>query len=195
MKNKTPIIGLFLSLVLGTSLAQGEERRGFYLDAGIGIGSVSYGDELDDILDEADDNGLDRITAGLTISIGGAVLQNLYLVGTITGLGDRLYDGSDYLQLNTYLYGVGVRYYPLRSRKHLQIGADVGIGKVALQTSEPGYDDQYSDNGTAVKLSVAWDFDSTLRGPHVLVGAEVLSASIDHENVTGAALFVKFVLK
>ena len=193
MKNNIAATGLFCAALLSSTLASAAEKRGIYLDFGLGAAAVSYGNDVDDSLDLLEDNGFDRTTLSLDLSVGWAVRPNLFLVGSISGFADRLDDGDDDLQLNTYLTGVGVRYYPLSSMKHLQLGADVGIANMVLQSSE--VDDETSDAGAGLKLSVAWDFDSTLKGPALLLGLQFMTASIEHETVTGGSLFARFLLK
>lgn len=195
MKNGKAMAGLFSMLMLAAMATRADERRGIYVDVGLGAGKVGYGSDTNDVLDAVEDNGFNRATAALDLSVGWALRQNLYLVGSISGFGDRLYHSSDYLQINTYLTGVGIRFYPLASMKHLQFGADVGVAKVLLQSSDDYYDDTVSNNGSGFKLSVAYDFDSTLKGPALLVGVDLLSASVEHENITGVSLFAKFVFK
>lgn len=197
MTRKIAAAGLSIPLFLSAAMANAaDEKRGFYLDVGLGAANVSYGDdEVDDSLDQLDDMGFDRTTLSLDLAMGGAVLPNLYVVGSITGFADRLDNDDEDLQLNTYLLGVGVRYYPLPSQKHLQLGVDVGLAKMAIDTSVDEYDGYTSDSGTGLKLSVAWDFDSTLRGPAFLLGVQYMAASVEDADFKGASLFARFLLK
>lgn len=195
MKNKLAMTGLFAALILSVGQAgAAEDRRGFYLDVGLGAGNVKYGEQVDDALDLLEDNDFDRTTLSLDLTMGGAVLQNLYVVGSISGFADRFDDGDEDLQLNTYLFGVGVRYYPLASRKHLQLGLDAGLAKMVVQSSVDN-DDFTSDTGSGFKVSLAWDFDSTLRGPHFLLGVQYTNASIDDVDFSGGSLFARFIFK
>ncbi len=187
--------GLFLSFLLSAALANAaEEKRGFYLDVGLGAATVKYGDELDDALDLLEDNDFDRTTLSLDLTAGGAVLPNLYVVGSISGFADRFDDGDEDLQLNTYLFGVGLRYYPLPSKKHLQLGLDAGLAKI-VATSSFDDDDITSDTGSGFKLSVAWDFDSTLKGPAFMLGMQFMTASVEDVDFSGGSLFARFVFK
>jgi hypothetical protein len=182
--------------VCAMAFSQSNERnRGFYIDAGLGFGGISYNKEIDDMLKTADDYGVDRMTISLDLSIGWAVLQNVYVVGSITGFGDRLYKSSDYMQINTYLFGPGVRFYPLTSGKHLQLGADLGLGKMVVVSNISGIEANSSDSGFAMKFSVAYDFDSTMTGPALLLGGEALLEFIEGEKVAGFSIFAKFVFK
>jgi hypothetical protein len=185
-----------LPVFVSTAFSQSNERvRGIYIDAGIGFGGISYNDEIDNLLEWADDNGLDRMTISLDLSIGWAVLQKLYVVGSLTGFGDRIYKSSDYMQLNTYLFGPGVRFYPLSSGKHLQLGADLGFGRMVLDSNISSVGTIASEGGFGVKISAAYDFDSTMTGPALLLGGEFLMDFIEGESITGFSIFAKFVYK
>lgn len=193
------LAGSCCALLLGaTAVHAADERRGFYIDVGLGLGGVSYGDDVDDTLDELKDFGYDHITLSVDLAAGGAVRPNLYLVGSVVGFADRYQDSDDsdqYLQLNTYVFGAGVRYYPLPSQKYLLLGADLGLAKMVLQSSEDAFDDVKSDNGFGFRLMVAYDIDWTLRGPTLQVGAQFMSASIEDEHARAFSLFAKFAFK
>jgi hypothetical protein len=197
MKRKLLMAVVFLGIISSPVFSQTSERyRGFYLDVGLGFGGISYGEEIDDLLEWVDDNGVDRMTMSLDFSIGGAVSQNLYVVGSFVGFGDRLSKSSDYMQMNAYIFGLGVRFYPLFSMKHLQLGADAGLGFMVFGSSVAGVDTVVeSDPGFGVKISVAYDFDSTMTGPALLLGGELLLDFVESETITGFSIFAKFVIK
>ncbi len=85
MKRLQILAGTCCALLLATAAAHADEKRGFYIDTGLGFGRVSYDDTLDDLLDAYDDNGARRITLSLDLTVGGAVRQDLYVVGSVTG--------------------------------------------------------------------------------------------------------------
>ena len=195
MKRTLILAGSCCALFLATA-AHAAEKRGFYVDVGLGFGRAHYGGQLDDLLDAVDDNGYSRLTLALDLSMGGAVLPNLYVVGSVAAFGDRLTnsdDTGDYLQLNTYLFGPGVRYYPLPSHKHLMLGVDVGLTKVVLQSDDDSY--EASDSGSGLRLLVAYDIDRTLRGPTLQVGAQFMTASVEDVKFRGLSVFAKFAFK
>jgi hypothetical protein len=69
--------------VCGTAFSQtAEKRRFFYLDAGVGLGGVTYYAELDNVLKPVKDRGFDHVTLSLDASVGVAVSKNLYVVGS-----------------------------------------------------------------------------------------------------------------
>jgi hypothetical protein len=74
---------LLVFLGVGVSaFAQTDERgRGFYIDAGIGYGGIIYSGESNTIVKNIQDDGFNRITLAVDVSIGWAVLQNLYALG------------------------------------------------------------------------------------------------------------------
>jgi hypothetical protein len=196
MKHKVLMAAVIAAVVGSTAFSQAIERnRGFYIDGGFGFGWIGYSGERDDLREWADGNGFDRTTIALDLSIGWAVLQNLYAVGSVTGFGDRLYKSSDYIQSNSYLFGAGIRFYPLSSMKHLQLGADLGIGRTVLDSNISDVDPVVSDPGFAMKISAAYDFDSTMTGPALLLGGEFLLDLIESETIAGFSLFAKFVYK
>jgi hypothetical protein len=187
---------ILLCIGLSVFAQTGERERGFYIDVGLGFGGISYKNDINNELEQADDLGYDRMTISLDLSIGWAVLQKLYIVGSLTGFGDRIYKSADYMQYNTYLIGPGVRFYPLSSGKYLQLGADLGLGRMVLDSNIPGAAGTVtSDPGFGIKFSAAYDFDSTMTGPALLLGGELLLDFIENETVTGFSIFAKFVYK
>ena len=199
MKKKLIIFLLLLAVLCSSVFSQSSERRrGFYLDTGIGFGRVSYNNEVDEMLKQTKELGYDRMTLSIDFALGWAVLQNFYVVGSIAGFGDAFMkpDFSDHVQLNTYIYGAGVRFYPLPSMKHLQLGADLGIGRMVLVRSVPGLMTfGGSEWGFAAKLSVAFDFDRTMTGPALLLGGDVQVNRVEGDTIAGFSIFAKFVFK
>jgi hypothetical protein len=192
-----PALVIF-AVVSGTAFSQTTERtRSFYFDTGIGFGGIRYpASELNDAFELLKDNGYDQMTFSLDVSIGGALLQNLYMVGTIAGIGDSYNKSSDYIQMTTVLVGVGIRFYPLPSKKYLQLGADAGFGQMSLDTNIKAVQSAMeSDLGQALKFSLAYDFDTTMTGFTLLLGSEVLLAFIEGETVTGYSVFLKLAFK
>jgi len=196
MKKKI-IIALFFVFISSMLFAQTTERkRGFYFDIGMGLfGRISYDDELDDALELLEKLGAERLTISLGLAAGGAITQNIYIVGSISAFGDRFDINSNYMQLNTYLLGAGIRYYPLPSMKWLQIGADYGISWLVLTTDVIGEQVAVSDFGTGLRLSVSCDFNGRMTGPSFLLGGELLISTIESDLVAGISLFGKLVFK
>lgn len=191
------IVGCILVLGMAASLAAAQENternRGIYFEAGLGFGGVSYGDELDQAISLAEGLGADRSTVYLDLGLGFALTQRLYAIAEMSGIGDRLQYPNGYMQLNTYLYSAGIRYYPFT--RGLQLGADVGMGAMVLQSSESEYNNLVSEKGGGLRFTAAYDFDSTRVGPAALLGFTVLVDAIEDESITGVGLFLNFVYK
>lgn len=192
---KIVVTVVFIAIItcLAVSQEKQERNRGIYFDAGLGFGSVSYNEELDQVLKLAEGLGADRTTIVLDLSLGWAVTQKLYAVGSISGFGDRIDFEGGFMQINTYLYGLGVRYYPME--KGLQLGFDFGLGKMLLNSNDPFYDDLASENGSGVRFTLAYDFDSTMTGPAAQLGALVIVDSIEGESIAGFGGYLNFVYK
>lgn len=191
--NKKLIALVAIIGIASTFVFSQERNRGIYFDAGLGFGSVSYGEEMDQVMKLAEGLGADRTTIVLDFSLGWAVTQKLYAVGAITGFGDRLNFDGGYMQINTYLYGLGVRYYPME--KGIQLGVDLGIGKMLMNSNESLYNNIASENGSGLRFTVAYDLDSTMVGPAAQLGALVLVDSIEDESIAGFGAYLNFVYK
>lgn len=186
-------VSVLMVLAVQAGFSEDSRGRGFYFDVGLGFAGVNYTPEVDDMLTILDGMGADRTTVYLDLGLGYAVMPNLYVLGSVTGFGDRIQYEGEWMQLNTYLYGIGARYYPFN--RGLQLGADVGLGKMLMQSSDPDFNNIASESGLGSKFTVAYDFDSSFVGPALLMGASLLNDSIEGETVTGGTLFVKFVYK
>jgi hypothetical protein len=189
------IVAILLATGTTAFSQTGERNRGFYIDAGLGIGGFSYSSELNDAIKAADNAGADRLTVALDASIGWALMPKLYLVGSVTGFGDRLSQSSDYMQINSYLFGPGIKWYPLSSGKYLQVGADIGLASASLVTNILDNANVASEPGFGFKVSAAFDIDRTMTGPTVLIGGELLMNFIEEEVFSGYAFLVKFAFK
>ena len=193
MKKILLIIGTTVCLLVSTAYAENTKTRGIYFEIGLGVNKISYSEEVDDAIELLDGLGADRTTIFLDMGLGYAIGQKTYIVGSISGIGDRLSYDQDYLQLNTYLFGIGIRYYPFY--KGLQLGADVGIGKMVMSSSDETIDNTTSDNGFGSKLTIAYDFDSTLTGPATLIGGALLIDTINNNTITSGSIYLNFIIK
>jgi hypothetical protein len=175
------------------------QERKFYFDIGIGSGFINYGKELNAAISDAEDAGLERMLVFVDMALGIAVTDNLFIVESSTGFGDTLSVNeeifADYFRLSTYLFGLGVKFYPLPQATRLQIGADAGLAWQLVTSTIDDYTIGRSPFGFGGSLSVSYDFDSDLTGPAFLIGAKFMAVSIENEPVTGFALFAKFAFK
>ncbi|WP_461254939.1 hypothetical protein [Treponema sp. R80B11-R83G3] len=190
MKFKLLMVIVIFMVISYTAFSQTNERnRGLYIDAGIGM-------VINDLTEINDDNVLDNIAMSIDANIGWAILQNIYIVGTLPGFSVKLYKYSDYMQINTCLFGLGVRFYPLPSMKYLQFGTDLRFGKIVLYTNNSDVK-IFNTDPFGVIFSAAYDFDLSMTGMAFLIGGEVL---LDYfietkTTITGFSIFAKFVFK
>jgi hypothetical protein len=192
---------LLLGLVLFTGFAfsafSQEVKRGsgLYMDAGIGLGDIQYyDDEANALVKDLLDAGFERTGMSVDMSIGGAIMKNLYFVGSAVGFGDRLEHNADNVKTTIVLLGFGLKYYPF-SFINLQFGCDFGLGEAVVNTSLGGVNTEVtSDYGYALKPSLAYDFGSR-PGLNFLLGAECLIAFIEGETVTGWTVFLKLAYR
>jgi hypothetical protein len=60
---------------------------------------------------------------------------------------------------------------------------------------EPNKPDDMSDTGFSQRVSIGWDFDSTMTGLAVMAGGDVMLNIIEGETSVSYALFLKLVFK
>jgi hypothetical protein len=197
------LVGLVLflgSFSLAFSQERQERRRGLYVDVGLGFGGASYFDgdtkAITDYFSKTTDT---HVTADFQfLTIGWALMQDLYLVGTISGIGDVYVDTQNNQNsiVVIAMYGLGARYYPLPSKKYLQLGLDLGVSGVGIAYSE---DQQYlpddSDAGFSGRLSAAYDFDTTMTGFTALLGGALTMSIIENDTSLSYTLFFKLAFK
>jgi hypothetical protein len=190
MKRKSFMLIVIFMVISSTAFSQAnEKKRGLYIDVGIGM-------VINDLGRMSNDNVMDRIAMSIEANIGWAILQNFYIVGSLPGISDKLYKSSDYIQMDTCLFGLGIRFYPLPSMKHLQFGSDIRFGRILLYSNN--YEIKtFSTDPFGMKFSASYDFASTMTGPTLLLGGEILLDYFNENNetITGLSLFVKFLLK
>ncbi len=119
--------------------AQSGESRGFLFQGGLGFAGVSYPDYYEAALDElASIPGVDRIQLNLHLGAGYGIGGGWYGSFLLDGYADRLDDGVNYIQTNTYLYGFGVQGFPLG--QGLMLGAHVGPARLVFDSDFLGTD-------------------------------------------------------
>ena len=202
MKKVLLVVVLVLSATMLFSEEKIEERgfyekRGFYFDVGFGFAYVKYPEPLNSEVVALEALGCDRMTLYANGSIGGAVSDKSYLLGSISYYSDELEYGSilwgDFLYLDTYLYAIGVRYYPFTTG--VVLGADVGVTNLVFTGTDSS--DVESDYGFGYNLLFVYDFDTTKTGFALQLGLKVGVYDIesDGDTVRPASLFVNFVWK
>ena len=190
MKHKwLMFIVIFIVVGFTASSQTNEKNHGLYIDAGLGI-------VIDNLTELNGDNVLDSIAMSIDANIGWAILQNFYIVGTLPGFSDKLHKHSDFIQIDTCLFGLGVRFYPLPSMKYLQLGTDLKFGRIVLYTNNSEVK-RFNTDPFGIKFSTAYDFNSSMTGMALLLGSEVL---LDYfieskTTITGLSIFAKLVYK
>jgi hypothetical protein len=192
--------GMILAMLVLAALSgysqEAERQRGPYFEIGLGLNvglgpkGINYNTVLKDIKETADDAGFKGFTPYIDLSAGWAVLDNLYAVGTIFGMADVLFKDGDALLLGFRVYGIGGRFYPIKT--HLQIGLDLGLATTEVVSST--YQNVKNNIGFGSKVSVAYDFSKKKTGPTALAGGFIANF-VEGEAITAFNTFVKFVYK
>jgi hypothetical protein len=193
------VLCLFVFAAVPSVVWAQERARGIYIDAGLGFGGIRYlvGDTKT-IADGFNKSADTRMTLDLSmITIGGALGDNVYLVLSVAGVGDAYFDSEENQnQITTAVYGLGIRCYPLPGKKHLQLGLDLGTSAVQVTSDQkPNTSDDTSDFGFSQRVSLGWDFDSTMTGLALMAGGNVMLNIIEGETSVSYALFLKILFK
>ncbi len=186
-------VGVLAVLLAGTiplAVAQEQQvdRRGFLFELGAGPASIYYGPDVESLVTGS---GLQRLDLALHLAVGYAIVQNLYVIGIAQGAATRFYDYFDYLQLNSYLFGGGVRVYPFHTG--LVLGLDAGAGRMVAQSSV-GVGGT-APAGWATALSAAYDFNRRATGFGFQAGVRVFHVSLPTSAATAASAFVSIAWK
>ena len=112
-KNIYILIVLIATLAAPTLAASQDSGRGVLFQLGAGASFPSYPSQVETVLSYMDSvPGIDRLKLSLDIALGAAISQQAYVMARVDGMADRLYDSHDFIQMNLYLYSLGLRYYP-----------------------------------------------------------------------------------
>jgi hypothetical protein len=180
-----------------TGYAQSEEAsRGLYIEAGLGWGGIAYNkdlnNEIDGLMREYD---MSRITYNTDIALGWAVLPALYVTGAFSMISDNMVLFPNSITLNTFLYGAGVRYYPLKSKKYLQLGLDLLRSEFMVQYSYYPSKFESEDGGFGAKISASYDLDKTMTGFSLLSGTSFLVDFVEDKTYIAWSFFIKALFK
>ncbi len=166
-------------------------KRGFMFELGGGTTTVSYGTLVDSYFAAAQAAGADRIQLFLNLDAGWAVNRKLYLVVGVDGVGDRFYDAVSYIQVNSYLYHGGLRYYPFDTG--LVLGIEGGASRlVILSDVGVGGSSPWGWGGAA---TVAYDFNRRPTGFGLELGLQVDYLAVPTAPVAAAALYLDLLWK
>ena len=178
--NKRAILSLVTLLsLLALFPAIGQEAEpapGILLQVGAGKAFPSYPSQTEAALSYVESqSGVDRIQLSLDLALGVPIGRQAFVLIRVDGSGDRLFDSIDYVQLNLYLYSLGLRYLPLGKGLYLEAGA--GMSKGALESSAA--ETSYSDPGFGYTLAIGYDFNPSTRGLGLALEARYLGLSLD----------------
>jgi hypothetical protein len=168
-----------------------EGSRSLLVQAGLGIYLPSYPSDVEALFSYVESQpGMSRIKMSLDLAIGFAVLNDTYILARIDGGGDRLYEGSDYFQLNMYLYAAGLRYYPSITGFFLE--AEGGASR-AVTMSNAG--NAASDFAPGFAASVGYDFARSPRGMGLAIEGRYLGLLVEGDLVSILALSLNPYIK
>ncbi|MFP4365254.1 MAG: hypothetical protein ACLFR1_15430 [Spirochaetia bacterium] len=187
-------IFLFFSLMLITAQEAQEEERGLLVEIGAGPSVITYG-AADAYFSLAEENGANRVQLNLHALFGYAVATDLYLCGVISGAADRFTYSSQYLQMNIYILGAGVRYYPFTTG--LVLGADFGASPFLIQTntSSPYMQSGVTASGLGFNISLGYDFGQSLTGFALKTGIRASATTLEGSIISSGSFVVTLVWK
>jgi len=168
-----------IMLVLGSVLAAQEEnsRQGRFLFQFGGGPNFPFYDSATETLFSAIDAqaGVTRTKLALDLEFGyGLSPTTMFLAGMI-GTGDALSYGGNTMQLNLYLYHLGLRWYP--GAKGFYLSGLVGATKGLLMLNGSALSG--SNFGTGAGLAIGNEFSSRNRGFTVGLEAATFGGSIE----------------
>ena len=176
-----------------TSMAEeAGKNRGFLFQIGMGATELSYGTQTDTYFASTTLYGLERMSLLLNLDLGWYIAGNSYLLLSLSGTGDRFEDNyGNYLQLNTYLLGPGVKYYPFG--KGLSLGGCAGVSR-AVYVSNIGVSGS-SAVGYGLRLFAAYDLVNRYIDFGLDLGVSASYKFIEGAYVSNASLFLDLVWK
>ena len=138
--------------------------KGFYIDGGVSMNMSNYGTKMDEFIKDCSELfSLNRSIFGANIASGYGIIPGLYIVGTFIYTRDMIRGFGYEINLRSSSLLAGVRWYPLKSKRFLQLGLDAGPSWLALKNNIG-----LSDNtglGIGINATVAIDFKSTFDTP------------------------------
>ncbi len=184
MKNKLKIVPLVLGMWASPSMADVEP---WYTYWSLGISQHSYPAELQywvDVLEAQSNVEKTEISIDM-LGIYWPIADNKTIIGgVVSGTADRfeatsLY-GSEYVQINQYLYGVSaMRFTGDEPGDGFFIRGDVGIAKIALDSSF--YNTVTSESGTGFLVGVGYGI-AVSEESRLILSANFTSKKIEGET-------------
>ena len=187
-------------MVFFVSVSFAVSAQGFYFDIGFGLGKAWTKVDGYDMVDELKSAGISvrEVAVDLGLKAGYGPFGNipLYVIGELGGIGHRIYDSSNYIQFNSYIFGPGIIFYPIPL---IQLGLSLGLSFTGNQTDIPLMYMYDSKGGFAWNISAAVDLGSRNHG--CLLGIKYFSAnnkletSNADENASMITFFVKYTYR
>ena len=164
-----------------------------YVEAGLGVGGASSTIDKTDVSDLCE--GCSSLAVDVGVRVGGQIMENLYLAGEFSGMGNRYYNDRDYyFQLNSYILGPSVAYYPVNQ---LHLSASLGLVFTNNDTNVPVIR-MYNGTGFGGTLTVAYHIgneNGTLLGARFAATSVTLKENKKDLTTVGFMFFVSFVHK
>jgi len=121
-----------------------DTRRGLLAQIGLGPAYPQYPSDIESELTYLDSiPGIDRTKLSLDLELGFPIERNLYIMAGIMGSADRLEGPGGWMQINLYLYALGLRGY----LGGLYAEALAGSSKAVIDTSWGSYASSTSSFG------------------------------------------------
>lgn len=183
MLNKTALL-LLAALISWAPLSMAEVES-WYTYWAIGASDNSYSDELDESLDNLESiQGVDRTEVAMDLLGIYFPLSNQRTIvgGVINASGDRIGDGSTWMQLNRSMISVSAMHFMgAEPGDGFFIRGDLGLAKMSIETSEGSSAD--SDRGTGVLFGLGYGLPLSDQS-RLILGANFTTANIEEDTVS-----------
>ncbi len=165
----------------------------FMFEIGLGFPSISYGGKLDTLMNAVESYySVTRTTVKVNVFLGWYMGSDIYLLVGISGIGDRVKNYSDgsFFQINTYLAGPGVKFYPYG--KGLALGGLLGGAWAAIDSS---IGSSVSKMGLGGEVFATYDLINRYCGFGLNLGVSTGYKEIESQGVGSASVFLDLVWK
>ncbi|MDR2490643.1 MAG: hypothetical protein LBD20_04480 [Spirochaetaceae bacterium] len=183
---------LALAFTAAAATVFGQQRRNFYVDAGAGLGANLYS-----FYDCISSQWVQDESWFVTASAGWSpLLRFLYITATFMYGRETNSLLSQSVSFETINVSGGLRFYPLRSAKYLQVGLDIGPSFVSFTNMAAGtVIPPGLDTGVTFTGIVAYDFSRSLLGPTLQLGTNIAFTKFESEWIVHTGLFAKAAFK
>ncbi len=189
---KSAALTLLFAVLLASAHAKPVKERSVMFQFGLGFARIDYSSEMNELMDEiGDQRGIEELTVYVDIGLGFSAGPKSYVLLSVSGVGDRLYDSESHLQVNTILYACGFRYYPFTTG--LLLGADAGVARCSLK-SDMGIKSD-SDWGPGARAFVGYDFARKPSGFSLILGLSATVAVVDGDLIDSAQICLDLAWK